>query len=73
VAGSRVVVLTSPAHRAADIDFDDLAYDRRYRPMAAYSRSKLANLLFAQALQAKLAQAHAPTLAVATHPGGART
>lgn len=73
VAGSRVVVLTSPAHRAAEIDFDDLAYDRRYRPMAAYSRSKLANLLFAQALQAKLAQAHAPTLAVATHPGGART
>jgi NAD(P)-dependent dehydrogenase (short-subunit alcohol dehydrogenase family) len=73
VAGSRVVVLSSPAHRAGNIDFDDLRYDRRYRPMAAYSRSKLANLLFAQMLQAKLAEAQAQTTAVAAHPGGART
>ena len=40
--------------------------------MAAYSRSKLANLLFAQMLNAKLAEAHAQTIAVAAHPGGAR-
>lgn len=73
VAGSRVVVLSSPAHRAGRIDFDDLGYDRRYRPMAAYSRSKLANLLFAQMLNAKLAEAQAQTIAVAAHPGGART
>jgi NAD(P)-dependent dehydrogenase (short-subunit alcohol dehydrogenase family) len=73
VAGSRVVVLSSPAHRAGRIDFDDLRYDRRFRPNAAYSRSKLANLLFAQMLQKKLSQAHAPTIAVAAHPGGART
>jgi NAD(P)-dependent dehydrogenase (short-subunit alcohol dehydrogenase family) len=73
VPGSRVVVLGSPAHRGGDIDFDDLSYDRHYRPIAAYSRSKLANLLFAQALQARLARAHAPTIAVAAHPGSART
>jgi NAD(P)-dependent dehydrogenase (short-subunit alcohol dehydrogenase family) len=73
VAGSRVVVLSSPAHRAGVIDFDDLSYDQRYQKMAAYSRSKLANLMFAQALQARLAQAHTPTIAVAAHPGGART
>jgi NAD(P)-dependent dehydrogenase (short-subunit alcohol dehydrogenase family) len=73
VAGSRVVVLSSPAHRAGRIDFDDLPYHRRFRPSAAYSRSKLANLLFAQMLQEKLGQAHAPTIAVAAHPGGART
>jgi NAD(P)-dependent dehydrogenase (short-subunit alcohol dehydrogenase family) len=73
VAGSRVVVLASPAHRAGDIDFADLSYDRHYRPMAAYSRSKLANLLFAQLLQAKLSQAGSPAIAVAAHPGGART
>jgi NAD(P)-dependent dehydrogenase (short-subunit alcohol dehydrogenase family) len=73
VAGSRVVVLSSPAHRAGRIDFDDLPYNRRFRPNAAYSRSKLANLLFAQMLQEKLSQAHAPTIAVAAHPGGART
>jgi NAD(P)-dependent dehydrogenase (short-subunit alcohol dehydrogenase family) len=73
VPGSRVVVLASPAHRGGVIDLDDLAYDRRYRPAAAYSRSKLANLLFAQALQDRLDQAHALTIAVAAHPGGART
>lgn len=73
VAGSRVVVLSSPAHRAGHIDLDDLGYGQRYRPMAAYSRSKLANLLFAQMLHAKLAEAHAQTIAVAAHPGGART
>jgi NAD(P)-dependent dehydrogenase (short-subunit alcohol dehydrogenase family) len=73
VTGSRVVVLSSPAHRAGDIDFGDLACRERYRPHAAYSRSKLANLLFAQLLQAKLSQASVPTIAVAAHPGGART
>jgi NAD(P)-dependent dehydrogenase (short-subunit alcohol dehydrogenase family) len=72
-AGSRVVVVTSPAHRTGRIDFDDLRYDRRYRPITAYSRSKLANMLFALTLQAKLAEAGAGTVAVAAHPGGART
>lgn len=73
VAGSRVVVLSSPARRAGDLDLGDLAYRGRYRPNAAYSRSKLANLLFAQLLQAKLSQVRALTIAVAAHPGGART
>jgi NAD(P)-dependent dehydrogenase (short-subunit alcohol dehydrogenase family) len=73
VSGSRVVVLSSPAHRRGSIDFDDLSYDRRFRRAAAYARSKLANLLFAQMLEAKLEQAHGATIAVAAHPGGART
>jgi NAD(P)-dependent dehydrogenase (short-subunit alcohol dehydrogenase family) len=73
VAGSRVVVLSSPAHRAGRIDFDDLGPGQPYRRAAAYNRSKLANLLFAQMLNAKLAEAGAQTIAVAAHPGGART
>jgi NAD(P)-dependent dehydrogenase (short-subunit alcohol dehydrogenase family) len=73
VTASRVVVLSSPAHRAGSFDFDDLRYDHKYKPTAAYSRSKLANLLFAQMLQARLAEAGANTIAVAAHPGGART
>src|SRR6202451_3731420 len=73
VSGSRVVVLSSPAHRRGSIDFDDLSYDRRFRRATAYARSKLANLLFAQMLETKLEQAHASTIAVAAHPGGART
>lgn len=73
VAGSRVVVVSSPAHRAGDIDFDDLSYDQGYRPNAAYSRSKLANLLFMQMLQRRLEQTSARTIALAAHPGAART
>jgi NAD(P)-dependent dehydrogenase (short-subunit alcohol dehydrogenase family) len=73
VARSRVVVVTSPAHRSGRIDFDDLPHDRRYRPVTAYSQSKLANMLFALTLQRKLAEAGADTIAVAAHPGGART
>jgi NAD(P)-dependent dehydrogenase (short-subunit alcohol dehydrogenase family) len=73
VAGSRVVALSSPAHRRGRIDFDDLSFDRRYRRVAAYGQSKLANLLFAQMLERKLEHAHATTTAVAAHPGGART
>jgi NAD(P)-dependent dehydrogenase (short-subunit alcohol dehydrogenase family) len=73
VARSRVVVLSSPAHRDGRIDFGDLGYDRRFRRAAAYGRSKLANLLFAQLLQARLDQAGAATAAVAAHPGAART
>jgi NAD(P)-dependent dehydrogenase (short-subunit alcohol dehydrogenase family) len=73
VAGSRVVVVSSPAHRVGRIDFDDLGFDRHYRPSAAYNRSKLANSLFALMLQAKLTQAGAGTITIAAHPGGART
>jgi NAD(P)-dependent dehydrogenase (short-subunit alcohol dehydrogenase family) len=73
VAGSRVVVVSSPAHRVGRIDFDDLGYDQHYRPSPAYNRSKLANSLFALMLQAKLAEAGAGTITVAAHPGGART
>jgi NAD(P)-dependent dehydrogenase (short-subunit alcohol dehydrogenase family) len=73
VSGSRVVVLSSPAHRRGSIDFDDLSCDRRFQRVTAYARSKLANLLFAQMLEAKLEHAHAATTAMAAHPGGART
>jgi NAD(P)-dependent dehydrogenase (short-subunit alcohol dehydrogenase family) len=73
VPGSRVVTVTSPAHRQGRIDFDDLHSEQRYRPMAAYAQSKLANLLFTYELQRRLAQARAATVALAAHPGGART
>lgn len=71
--GSRIVVLSSPAHRRAEIDFADLQSERRYRPMRAYAQSKLANLLFAYELHHRLEAAAAPTTALAAHPGGARS
>jgi NAD(P)-dependent dehydrogenase (short-subunit alcohol dehydrogenase family) len=46
--GGRLVVLSSQAHRVADIDLDDPNFERQaYDPFVAYGRSKTANALFA--------------------------
>jgi NAD(P)-dependent dehydrogenase (short-subunit alcohol dehydrogenase family) len=71
--GSRVVTVSSNAHRRAEPDFDDLRSARGYRPGTAYDRSKLANLLFTLELQRRLQATRAPTASVAAHPGNART
>ncbi len=74
VAGSRVVTVSSIGHRMrAAIHFDDLNWDRRYSPVAAYAQSKLANLLFTYELQRRLQAAHRSTVAVAAHPGASDT
>lgn len=68
--GSRVVTVSSLAHGTlADIDFSDLQCDRSYSRIAAYARSKLANLLFTYELQRRLEQAGSDSIAVAAHPG----
>jgi NAD(P)-dependent dehydrogenase (short-subunit alcohol dehydrogenase family) len=72
-AGSRVVVMTSLAHRLGRIDFDDLQSERSYGAWRAYGQSKLANLLFAFELQRRLARCGSSTIAVACHPGYAAT
>jgi NAD(P)-dependent dehydrogenase (short-subunit alcohol dehydrogenase family) len=52
----RVVTISSVAHKSAEIDFDDLQWERRrYDPFGAYGQSKLANLLFTAELQRLLA------------------
>ena len=74
VDGSRVVSISSNAHRTfAKIDFGDLQSERSYNRIAAYGRSKLANLLFIYELQRRLKLKGAPTIAVAAHPGGSNT
>jgi NAD(P)-dependent dehydrogenase (short-subunit alcohol dehydrogenase family) len=68
----RVVILSSSAHRASDIDLDDPGFDRTpYVPLAAYGRSKTANVLFAIELDRRLRGAG--VRATALHPGGIRT
>jgi NAD(P)-dependent dehydrogenase (short-subunit alcohol dehydrogenase family) len=70
----RVVTVSSVAHRVGRIDFDDLNWERRrYRRQAAYSQSKLANLLFTSELQRRLTTAGSEVIAVAAHPGYAAT
>jgi NAD(P)-dependent dehydrogenase (short-subunit alcohol dehydrogenase family) len=71
--GSRVVTVSSNAHKSGRIDFDDLQWQRRYRRLAAYYQSKLANLMFTYELQRRLERAKARTQSLAAHPGKART
>ena len=71
--GSRVVTVSSNAHKSGRIDFDDLQSQRRYRRGTAYGQSKLANLMFTYELQRRLESAGARTQALAAHPGKART
>jgi NAD(P)-dependent dehydrogenase (short-subunit alcohol dehydrogenase family) len=73
VPGSRVVTVSSNAHRTGRIDLDDLMSSRRYNRYTAYGQSKLANLMFTYELQRRLAAAGAATIATAAHPGTART
>jgi len=74
VEGSRVVTVASLGHWAPfRFDLDDVRAEHRYNRFVAYSRSKLANLLFTYELQRRLASADAPTLSLAAHPGGSDT
>jgi NAD(P)-dependent dehydrogenase (short-subunit alcohol dehydrogenase family) len=69
----RVVSVSSVAARGGRIDFEDLQAERSYRPMAAYSQSKLACLMFAFELQRRSAAAGWGVASIASHPGIART
>ena len=71
---SRVVMMSSIAHRGGYINLDDIHSKAKYSPMGAYARSKLACLMFAYELQRRLdAQGIASPLSVACHPGIAVT
>lgn len=71
--GSRIVTVSSVSHRAGALDTADLPMRHTYRHTAAYSRSKLANLLFAFELHRRLTHAGAATASLAAHPGGVWT
>jgi NAD(P)-dependent dehydrogenase (short-subunit alcohol dehydrogenase family) len=70
----RVVMLSSEAHKGAPkegIEFDNLSGDRGYARWRAYGQAKLANLLFAKELAARLKGTG--KVANAVHPGVIRT
>lgn len=73
--GSRIVNVSSGAHRNGLMDFDNLQFEegKEYTPMKAYGRSKIANLLFTYELQRKLEASESDTIALAAHPGIATT
>lgn len=72
-ANPRVVSLSSIAARSGEIDFNDLQAERNYKPMKAYSQSKLACLMFAFELQRRSETGAWGVTSMAAHPGLSRT
>ncbi|MAE95838.1 MAG: oxidoreductase [Deltaproteobacteria bacterium] len=72
-AGARVVTVSSGAHKAGRIQFDDIHAKKRYGRVERYGMSKLANLLFTHELQRRLEAARHGTAALACHPGVSET
>ncbi len=70
-APSRIVNVSSTAHKGGTIRFDDLQGERRYRGFRAYNQSKLAQVLFTQELSRRLEGTG--VTANACHPGVIRT
>lgn len=70
-APARVVTVASIGHRQGTLDFDDLGYERGYRIMRAYARSKLANVLFAAELARRLVGTGVTSNSL--HPGAVAT
>ena len=70
-APSRIVNVSSSAHKRGKIKFDDLNNDKTYEPGEAYAQSKLANILFTKELANKLKGTGVTVNAV--HPGIVRT
>lgn len=66
---ARIVTVSSGAHKWGKIEFDDVHAKKSYSRQGRYGMSKLANLLFTNELQRRLAARDADTLAVACHPG----
>ena len=70
--GARLVVLASAGHRYADVDLDDPGFEHTdYDPVAAYGRSKTANILFAVEFDRR--HRDRGVRAAAVHPGGIQT
>lgn len=66
---SRIVTISSLAHRGASILFDNLDGSKGYKAMKFYGQSKLANLLFAKELDNRLKQHGISSMSIACHPG----
>jgi retinol dehydrogenase-14 len=70
-APSRIITVSSEARRGAQIDFEDLQSERRYRAFKVYGMTKLANILFTYELAERLEGTG--VVANCLHPGGVNT
>ena len=71
---SRIVGLSSIAHKNAEIDFNDLQSENSYSKFKAYGQSKLACLIFSLELERRLkANSLSHVSSLAAHPGVSST
>ncbi len=68
---ARIINVSSAAHSAVDMDFDNLMGERRFTPWRAYCMSKLENLLFTYELARRLSGTGVTVNAL--HPGWVKT
>ena len=71
----RVVTVASSYYRyvRGGLNFDDLQGEKKYSPIGAYARSKLANVLFGLDLERRLRAADFPVRSLVAHPGMSAT
>ncbi|MDP2580546.1 SDR family oxidoreductase [Shimia thalassica] len=74
-AQSRIVVVASQGYKLGlkTIRFDDINWDKNYSANAAYSQSKLAQMMFAYELQDKVRAAGKQVDVFVCHPGASAT
>lgn len=70
-APARIVTTASVGHYRGSMNFDDLGFERGYQIMRAYSRSKLANVLYTRELARRLEGTR--VTATCLHPGTVAT
>ncbi len=67
---SRIVNVSSGAHKAGNLNFDDFHWEhRRYVAWKAYGDSKISNLYFTFELKRRIEKSGAQVKVVAAHPG----
>ena len=71
--GSRVVTLSSIAHRGSVIDFDNFKLEKPYSNWREYGQSKLADIIFALEFDKRLRENGYQVMSLAAHPGFSKT
>lgn len=67
--GSRVVTLSSVAHRGSVIDFENFRLEKEYDNWREYGQSKLADLIFALEFDKRLKANGNQLISLSAHPG----
>lgn len=70
---ARIVTVTSSVARRPELPLDDLQSEKEYTRYGAYTKAKIANLLFALGLDTRLQRAGSRAISVSAQPGWTRS